>query len=164
MAFEHLEEKEAVKRAAMIEENGVRFYTLLSEKTQDEEARAVFKKLARDEKKHFKVVEEKFFPEAGYSEQITEEELALEEYIEKTGAADIFTKRIDVDALVGLLDHPRKALMVALHTERYAVELFSNLAERSETDEGKKIYEELAEEERSHVSQIEALLAVAPPF
>ncbi len=83
MVFEHFEEKEAVKKAAMIEENGVRFYTLLSEKTQDEAARAVFKKLARDEKKHFKVVEEKFFPEAGYSEQITEEELALEEYIER---------------------------------------------------------------------------------
>ncbi len=162
MVFEHFEEKEAVKKAAMIEENGVRFYTLLSEKTQDEETRAVFKKLARDEKKHFKVVEEKFFPEAGYSEQITEEEIALEEYIQKTGAADIFTKRIDVDALVVLLDSPRKALMVALHTERYSVELFGNLAEKSETEEARKLYEEIADEERAHVSQIEALLAATP--
>lgn len=162
MAFEHFEEKEAVKMAAMIEENGVRFYTLLSEKTQDDEAKAVFKKLAGDEKKHFKVVEEKFFPEAGYSEQITEEEIALEEYIQKTGAADIFTKRIDVDALVGLLDSPWKALMVALDTERYSVKFFSSLAEKSETEEARKLYEEIADEERAHVSQIEALLAAVP--
>ena len=42
MAFEHIEEKEAVKKAALIEENGIRFYTLMAEKTTDEKARATF--------------------------------------------------------------------------------------------------------------------------
>ncbi len=162
MAFEHIEEKEAVKMAAMIEENGLRFYTRMAEMTTDEGARKVFKDLASDEKKHSKVIEDKFFPEAGFTEQITEEEIVLEEYIEKTGAADIFTKRIDVDALIGLLDSPRKALILALDTERYSVKLFTDLAEKSETEEAKKLYEEIADEERAHVSMIEALLAATP--
>ena len=162
MAFEHIEEKEAVKMAAMIEENGLKFYTRMSEMVKDEGARKVFKDLAADEKKHSRVIEAKFFPEAGYTEQITEEEIVLEEYIEKTGASDIFTKRIDVDALIGLLDSPRKALILALDTERYSVELFTNLAEKSETEEAKKLYKEIADEERAHVSMIEALLAATP--
>ncbi len=160
--FEHVEEEEAVKMAAMIEENGLSFYTRMSELTKDEGARKVFKDLARDEKEHYRVIEEKFVPEVGFSEQITEEEIVLEEYIEKTGAADLFTKRIDVDALIGLLDTPRKALILALDTERYSVKLFSNLAEKSETEEARKLYEEIADEERTHVVKIEALLAATP--
>ncbi len=162
MVFEHFEEKEAVKMAAMIEENGLTFYTRMSEMAKDEGAKKIFKELAMDEKKHSRVIEDKFFPEAGYTEQITEEEIVLEEYIEKTGAADIFTKRIDVNALIDLLDSPRKALILALDTERYSVKLFSELAEKAETEEARKLYEEIAEEERTHVVKIEALLAATP--
>lgn len=164
MYFDHLEEKEAVKKAALIEENGRTFYTLLAENTDDESARAVFKRLAGDETKHLKLIESKFFPEAGYTDQITDEEIALEDYIEKTGGADIFTKRIDVAALVRLIDHPRKALIVALDTERHSVEFFTELGEKAGSEEARTIYKELAEEERSHVRHIEDLLKAAPPF
>jgi rubrerythrin len=164
MYFDHLEEKEAVKKAALLEENGFKFYTLLAENTADEKARAVFKQLAGEETRHLKLIESRFFPEAGYGEQITDEELAIEAYIEKTGGADIFTKRIDVDALVRLIDHPRKALIVALDTERHSVEFFDNLSQKAGTEEARTIYKELADEERSHVRHIEVLLAEAPPF
>src|SRR3972149_232310 len=98
--FEHYEEKEAVKTAALIEVNGYRFYKLLSEKTDNREAKAILKNLAGDELKHLKLIETKFFPEAGFSEQITEEEIEIEDFIEKEGRADIFAKRINVDDLV----------------------------------------------------------------
>lgn len=160
MVFEHIEEKEAVKRAALIEVNGFRFYKLLSERAENKEAKAVFHRLATDEKKHLKKIESKFYPEAGFDDQITEEEIEIEDYVEKGGTADIFTKRIDVEALVRTLDSPKKALMVALDTERHSVSYFENLAERSRTQEGKSIYKELAEEEKSHVSQIEAMLSL----
>lgn len=163
MYFDHLEEKEAVKKAALIEQNGHRFYTLLAANTDDRDAQAVFKRLAADETKHLKVIEKRFFPEAGLGEHITDEELALEEYIEGSGASDIFTRRIDVDALVKLIDHPRKALIVALDTERYSVEFFEELSRKAGEEEARNLYKELAEEERSHVRDIEDLLAAAPP-
>lgn len=162
MVFDHLEEKEAVKRAALIEINGYRFYTLLAGKTENKEARAIFKKLADDEKQHLKLIETHFFPEAGFSDQITEEELQIEDFIERTGAADIFSKRINIDALVRAIDTPKKALIIALDTERHSVEYFEKLSKRSQTEEGRKIYSELLEEEKSHVSQIENMLSANP--
>ena len=157
--FEHMEEKEAVKTAALIEVNGYRFYKLMAEKTVNKEARTVFKKLADDEKRHLKLLETRFFPEAGFSEQITEEEIEIEDFIEKEGRADIFTKRINVDDLVRSIDDPKKALKVALDTEKHSVRYFEGLSIISKTEEGRRMYKELAEEEKSHVVQIEAMIA-----
>ena len=72
--FEHLEEKEAVKTAALIEINGYRFYRLLADRTENSEVKAVFKKLADDEKKHLKMIENEKKNKAGIDEQRTEEE------------------------------------------------------------------------------------------
>lgn len=162
MLFDHIEEKEAVKTAALIEDNGYRFYTLLSENTTDARTKAAFKKLAEDEKKHLKILEKKFFPAAGLTEEITEEELVIEGYLEKSGIGDIFTRRVNVAELIKLIDTPRKALIIALDTERYSVKYFENLSSRSQTEEGRKIYRGLLEEEKSHVSQIESMLAANP--
>jgi rubrerythrin len=164
MDFEHFEEKEAVKKAAMIEENGYTFYSILAHETQDAETKALFQRLAADELKHKKIIENKYFEEAGLGEQITEEELSLEEYIERGHDSDIFTRRIDVKALVKILDHPRKALIVALDTEKYSVRLFTELANNAETEDVKEIYRSLIKEEESHVELIEALLKAAPPL
>ncbi|KKR30325.1 MAG: hypothetical protein UT63_C0102G0004, partial [Candidatus Gottesmanbacteria bacterium GW2011_GWC2_39_8] len=75
MVFEHLEEKEAVEIAALIEKNGFAFYSILADKTKKKSIKAVFKKLAKDERRHMKILEDKYYPEAGFGEQITEEEL-----------------------------------------------------------------------------------------
>jgi rubrerythrin len=157
--FEHLEEKEAVKTAALIEVNGYRFYKLLADRTEKKEVKAIFKKLADDEKKHLKVIETMFFPEAGFTEQITEEEIEIEDYLEREGRADLFTRRINIDDLVASIDTQKKALMVALDTEKHSVHFFQHLSKKSSTEEGRRIYRELVEEEMSHVSQIEAMLA-----
>ncbi len=161
MLFDHIEEKEAVKRAALIETNGYKFYSRLADKTLDKKTKAVFKTLADDERKHLKIIEKVYFPEAGFTDTITDEEVALEDYLKRSGAADIFTKRIDVEKLVKLVDEPKKALIVALDTERYSVEYFEGLAKSSISADGKKICMELAEEERRHVRHIEELLASA---
>lgn len=161
MFFDHIEEKEAVKTAAIIEANGYKFYTLLSGKTENKGVKAVLKKLADDEKRHLKTLEEKFFPGAGFSDLITEEELAIEDYLEKSGRGDIFSRRVDIERLVKALDTPRKALILALDTERHSVEFFESLSKRSSTDEGRQTYRRLLEEERSHVEQIEGLLSAS---
>ncbi len=164
MAFEHLEEKEAVIRAALIEVNGYRFYKLLADRVDDAETKEALLKLAADEKKHQHLIEKKFFPEAGFSpDEVTDEELVLEDYIEKSGAADIFSRRIDVDALVKVLDTTKRALILALDTERNSVEYFSALAAGAQSDEARAVYEELVDEERGHVALIEGLLAALKP-
>ncbi len=160
MVFEHMEEKEAVKTAAIIELNGYAFYMLLSKKTENKGVKAVLKTLADDEKRHLRVIERKFFPEAGFpAEDITDEELEIEEYVERSSRADIFTKKINVDELVNILDSPKKALLLALDTERHSVEFFTAMARKAETEDARRMYMELVDEEASHVKQIEGLLA-----
>ncbi|GMR04165.1 MAG: hypothetical protein BMS9Abin23_0054 [Thermodesulfobacteriota bacterium] len=159
MPFEQLEEKEAVKKAALIEVNGYKFYTLLAGRVSDDGVRQVLKGLAKDEKKHLKVIEKMFFPDAGFSEEITDEELAIEENMEKSGEADIFTRRVNVEGLINAMDDPKKALILALDIERFSVKFFTSLSEAAETPEARELYNNLAEEERYHVAKIEGLLA-----
>ena len=159
MVFEHMEEKEAVEEAALFEKNGLKFYSLLFEKIKDQRIRKVLKMLLSDEKKHLKVIEEKYFPEAGFSsDEITEEEVEIEKYVKRLGIPDIFARRINIEKLVELIDGPKKALLIALDTELHAAEFFKKMADRAATEEGKKMYLELSEEERTHAGHIEELL------
>jgi len=118
MVFEHLEEKEAVEIAALIEKNGFAFYSILADKTKKKSIKAVFKKLAKDERRHLKILEDKYYPEAGFGEQITEEELAIEDYVSRAADPAIFTEEIDVKKLIEVIDSVKKAVQLAIHTER----------------------------------------------
>lgn len=160
MLFDHIEEKEAVMRAAMIEVNGLKFYSILAMKTADPAAKEVFRRLAHEEKLHLRAIESHYFPEAGFPvDQITEEEIAIEEYVSKNVPIDIFTRRIDIEKFAGLIDSPKKALVIALNAERYSVDYFEGLAQRAISEDGRRIYKELADEERGHVMHIEELLS-----
>ena len=159
MVFEHMEEKEAVEEAALFEKNGLKFYSLLFEKIKDQRIRKVLKMLLSDEKKHLKVIEEKYFPEAGFSsDEITEEEVEIEKYVKRLGIPDIFARRINIERLVELIDGPKKALLIALDTELHAAEFFKKMADRASTEDGRRMYLELSEEERTHAGHIEELL------
>lgn len=160
MVFEHIDEKEAVKRAALIEANGYRFYTLLAARVEDGKTREALLKLAEDEKKHQDLIEKEFFPRAGFSpDEITDEELVIEEYIGKSGVADIFTRRVNMVELLKSIDTTKKALILAINTERNSVEYFDALARRAVSEDARGIYKDLAQEERRHVALIEELLA-----
>mgnify|MGYP001557789592 CR=1 FL=1 len=159
MAFEKMEEIEAVKRAALIEENGYRFYTLLAAKIRHKDAKAVFKRLAKDEMKHLKTIEKEFFPKAGLGDEITDEELSIEKNVPLAGQPDIFTKRIDIEALVRTIRSARNALITALYAERHSVEFFEGMAIEANAPAARRLYKELAEVEKEHVSILEGLLA-----
>ena len=158
MTFEHLEEKEAVEIASLIEKNGFAFYSILAEKTEDKTVKAAFKKLAQDEKKHMKVLEKKYYPEAGFGQVITDEEIAIEDYISRVADPKIFTEEIDVEKLIHVINNTKKAVMLAIHTEKYAAEYFEGMAKKASTKEGSAMYRELAGEERKHVKVLEGVL------
>lgn len=158
MTFEHIEEKEAVEIASLIEKNGFAFYSILADKTEDKNIKTVLKKLAKDEKRHMKILENKYYPEAGFGEQITDEEIAIEDYVSRSTDPKIFTEEIDVKKLVHAIDSIKKAVMLALHTERYASEYFEGMAKKASTKEGAEMYKKLADEERTHVKELEAVL------
>lgn len=77
-----------------------------------------------------KIFEKKYFPEAGFGEEITEEELAIEDYVARTADPKIFTEEID----------------------------FEGMAQKASTKEGAQLYHKLAHEERGHAQELEAIL------
>ncbi|MBI5049132.1 MAG: ferritin family protein [Deltaproteobacteria bacterium] len=158
MTFEDLEEKEAVEIASLIEKNGFAFYSILADKTEDKAIKDVFKKLAKEEKRHMKILEKKYYPEAGFGEQITDEELAIEDYISRTADPKIFTEEINIEKLVHAIDSIKKVVILAIHTERYASEYFKGMAKKASTKEGAAMYTELADEEKVHAAELEAVL------
>lgn len=158
MIFEHLEEKEAVEIASLMKRNGFAFYSMLAYKTDDKKVKAAFKELAKDEKRHLKILEKRYYPEAGFGEEVTEEEITIEDYIYRTADPKIFTEEIDVEKLVHAIDSVKKAVMLAIHTEKYSAEYFEGMVEKASTKQGVAMYRELAEEERGHVKVLENIL------
>jgi len=156
--FEHMEEKEAVKIATRIEENGYAFYTLLAKKADDKKVKEVLKRLAAEESRHMKVIEEKFYPQAGFSDIITEEEIDMEEHVDLTADPRIFALNIDIEKLVHSIDSVKKAILLAVQAERYAAEFFESMAGKATTEEGKRMYLSLVEEERGHAKALAALV------
>ncbi len=156
--FEHMEEKEAVKIATLIEKNGYAFYKHLAKKTEDKGIKAIMERLAAEEARHMKVIEEKFYPEVGFGDLITEEEIDMEEHVDHMTNPKIFAMNIDMEKLVHSIDSVRKAVLLAVQAERYAAEFFEGLAEKAETEDGRRMYRSLVEEEKGHARALVALL------
>lgn len=158
MEFEHLEEKEAVEKAALIEKNGFVFYSHLADVIENTEVREALKALASDEERHLRILEKSYFPEAGFPDIITDEEIEIERYVKREGVPDLFTRKLDMPKLIAAIDNPKKALLIALDAEIHSAEYFTELAESAKTEAGRTIYKELADEERGHAKHIEELL------
>ncbi|HKZ45911.1 MAG TPA: ferritin family protein [Thermodesulfobacteriota bacterium] len=158
MVFEHLEEKEAVEIASLIERNGFAFYSILADKVEDKAVKDVFKRLAKEEKRHINALERRYYPEAGFGEQITDEEIAIEDYVSRSTDPKIFTEEINVEKLVHAIDSVKKAVILAIHTEKYASEYFEGMAKKARTKGGAEMYKELADEERGHAKELEDIM------
>ncbi|NOS35710.1 MAG: hypothetical protein GQ522_03635 [Deltaproteobacteria bacterium] len=156
--FEHMEEKEAVKIATLIEKNGYAFYKYMAKKTEDKRVKAIMERLAEEESRHMKIIEDKFYPEVGFGDLITEEEIDMEEHVDHTTNPKIFALNIDMEKLVNSIDSVRKAVLLAVQAERYAAEFFEGLAEKAETEDGRRMYQSLVEEEKGHARALVALL------
>lgn len=153
-----IEEKEAVKVASMIERNGMAFYSRLADSVEDGGVKGMLERLRDDEKRHARVLEEIYCPDAGFGEEITEEEIDLEEFVSKNRDPAIFTRNIDIDKVIRALKGVREALLFALHTERFSVDYFEKMSEKAVTERGRQMYKRLADEESGHVELVEDLL------
>ncbi|MBI5893916.1 MAG: ferritin family protein [Deltaproteobacteria bacterium] len=158
MEFEHIEEIEAVKIASLIEKNGFSFYTSLSKRAEDKAIKDILIKLAADEKKHINLLEKKFYSKAGLGEQITEEELDVEDYVEKNIHPAMFTKNVDMNRIINAIGSIKKAIILAINVEKQAGDFFDVMAKKAETEKGRTMYKMLADEERGHQRQLENIL------
>lgn len=134
---------EVLDFAIKSEENANRFYSEWAKKLEKKPMQPVFEELAEEEQKHKEFL---LGVKHGQTVQATTEEitdLKISDYM------------VDVKASVDM-DY-QDALMVAMHREKMAYKLYSNLANMTKNADIKNTFHMLANEEAKHKLRLEMI-------
>ena len=144
-ATELLFARDALRIAIATERSGLEFYSRAARITRDARGRRVFEKLAEEEKKHLSMLEARY-------RELLQQDPQLESrptFLFFKGAANgLFAA--GAERLSNGVDD-RQALMIGIKCERGSHRFFKRYGEKFEDSEGKKIFLEFADEERSHL-------------
>jgi Fur family ferric uptake transcriptional regulator len=137
--------RDALRIAIATERSGLEFYTRASSITKDPRGRRVFQKLAEEEGTHLSTLEARY-------RELLQQDPQLESrptFLFFKGAANgLFSAGAD-QLTKGVND--RQALMIGIRCERGSHKFFKRYGERFEDSEGKRIFLEFADEERTHL-------------
>ena len=137
--------RDALRIAIATERSGLEFYGRASSITKDARGRRVFQKLAEEEKEHLATLEARY-------RELLQQDPQLESrptFLFFKGAANgLFAAGAD-QLTKGVND--RQALMIGIRCERGSHKFFKRYGERFEDSEGKRIFLEFADEERTHL-------------
>jgi Fur family ferric uptake transcriptional regulator len=136
--------RDALRIAVATERSGLDFYTRAAKLTSDSRGRAVFKRLAEEEKEHLGTLEKR------YAELLATDPLleARPTFLFFKGAANgIFAE--GAEKLSAGVDD-LQALLIGIKCERDSHKFFKKYGDRFEDSEGKQVFLEFAGEERAH--------------
>jgi Fur family ferric uptake transcriptional regulator len=137
--------RDALRIAIATERSGLEFYTRASSITKDARGRRVFRKLAEEEKEHLGTLEARY-------RELLQQDPQLESrptFLFFKGAANGLFAAGAEQLTKGVDD--RQALMIGIRCERGSHKFFKRYGERFEDSEGKRIFLEFADEERTHL-------------
>jgi Fur family ferric uptake transcriptional regulator len=150
--------RDALRIAIATERSGLTFYSRATKLAKDARGRAVFERLAAEEREHLGKLE------ARYRELVSQDPTleAQPTFLFFKGAANgLFAAGADELTKKGIGD--RRALLIGIRCERASHRFFKRYGERFEESEGKRIFLEFADEERDHfdllVREYRSLLA-----
>jgi rubrerythrin len=136
------ETEKHIDAAIQLEQKGIEFYSDMTEKSEHEYAKLMFKRLADDEKDHKSVLEA--------LKQKLPESSEKAESLEPINADEIFSKR--EENLEFTKDYA-SALAFAVETEEESIKVYEKLRDTSE--EMKDIFEMLVKFEQGHKEVLE---------
>ncbi|HXE81425.1 MAG TPA: transcriptional repressor [Vicinamibacterales bacterium] len=138
--------RDALRIAIATERSGLEFYTRAARIAKDPRGRAVFLKLAEEEREHLGKLEARY-------RRLLERDPQLESrptFLFFKGAANgLFAEGAEKLMAAGVGD--RQALMLGIRCERGSHRFFKRYGERFEDSEGKQIFLEFADEEKQHL-------------
>jgi Fur family ferric uptake transcriptional regulator len=137
--------RDALRIAIATERSGLEFYTRAAGIARDPRGRAVFLRLAEEEREHLGKLD------ARYKELLAQDP-QLESrptFLFFKGAANGLFANGAQQVAAGVTD--RQALMIGIRCERGSHKFFKRYGERFEDSEGKQIFLEFADEERAHL-------------
>ena len=137
--------RDALRIAIATERSGLEFYTRAASLTSDSRGRQVFQRLAAEEGQHLGTLE------ARYRQLLTEDPQldAKPTFLFFKGAASGLFSAGAEKLRKGIDD--QQALLIGIKCERGSHKFFKKYGERFEDSEGKRIFLEFADEERTHL-------------
>jgi rubrerythrin len=141
--------RDALRIAIATERSGAEFYTRAARITRDARGRKVFHDLALEEKAHLARLEQRYGELLQRDPQLE----ARPTFLFFKGAAHGLFAQGAEQLLGGVND--QQALMIGIRCERGSHNFFKKYGEQFEESEGKQIFLEFAEEERSHLDLLE---------
>jgi len=149
--------RDAMRMAIATERGGLEFYTRATRLTHDARARAVFRKLAAEEREHLSTLETRYRRLVTKNPSIESQPAFL---FFKGAASGLFAAGAEELARIETDD---QALAIGIRCERGSHEFFRKYGERFEDSEGKRIFLEFADEEKTHldllISELRSLRA-----
>jgi Fur family ferric uptake transcriptional regulator len=137
--------RDALRIAIATERSGAEFYARAAKITKDARGRKVFQDLAAEEKAHLGRLEERYRELLLRDPQLEERPTFL---FFKGAAHGLFAEGAE-RLMRGVND--QQALMMGIRCERGSHRFFKKYGEQFEESEGKQIFLEFADEERSHL-------------
>jgi Fur family ferric uptake transcriptional regulator len=137
--------RDALRMAIATERSGLEFYTRAAGMTKDARGRAVFHKLAEEEKEHLGTLQKRYRELAAQDPQLETRPTFL---FFKGAASGLFAEGAE-QLRKGVNDE--QALLIGIRCERGSHKFFKRYGERFEDSEGKQVFLEFADEERVHL-------------
>lgn len=137
--------RDALRMAIATERSGLEFYTRAAGMTRDARGRAVFQKLAEEEKEHLGTLQKRYKELNAQDPQLESRPTFL---FFKGAASGLFADGAE-QLRKGVNDE--EALLIGIRCERGSHKFFKRYGERFEDSEGKQVFLEFADEERTHL-------------
>jgi len=137
--------RDALRMAIATERSGLEFYTRAASLTKDPRGRTVFQKLAAEEREHLATLEKRYGQLAASDPQLESRPTFL---FFKGAASGLFAEGAK-QLRQGVND--QQALLIGIKCERGSHKFFKRYGERFEDSEGKQVFLEFADEERTHL-------------
>jgi Fur family transcriptional regulator, ferric uptake regulator len=138
--------RDALRMAIATERSGLEFYTRAAGMTRDPRGRAVFHKLAGEEKEHLGTLQKRYSELTAQDPQLESRPTFL---FFKGAASGLFAEGAEQLRKGGVNDE--QALLIGIRCERGSHKFFKRYGERFEDSEGKQVFLEFADEERAHL-------------
>jgi Fur family transcriptional regulator, ferric uptake regulator len=137
--------RDALRMAIATERSGLEFYTRAAGMTKDARGRAVFQRLAEEEKEHLGTLQKRYRELTAQDPQLESRPTFL---FFKGAASGLFAEGAE-ELRKGVNDE--QALLIGIRCERGSHKFFKRYGERFEDSEGKQVFLEFADEERAHL-------------
>ena len=140
---------EGLKTALQTELNGIEFYKMAAQNTEDEKGKQTFQMLADDELKHFQALQRQY---AALRDKQTWERTDLGTITEFPGESPIFSS--ELKARIKGKHFEMTALSIGALLESNSIDFYRQMKEKSDDPMAKELYGQLQSWEEKHLEAI----------